>query len=158
MKSRLLAVFFVLAVLPLGDHPVGCWQYLGVLQPALTLPLPEGRGWVRANIAAPVLKWQHGGCYASWCETGWYSSPAVADLDGDGTMEVIGSAYSIAVLDGATGALEWRMKSGHDRTEPDADNVGRTWPGIVVADVDADGEPEIVTAHGGGYVSVYDHT
>jgi len=108
-------------------------------------------------IQPPQLKWQHGGCYHSWCETGWYSSPAVTDLDGDGTMEVIASAYSIVVLDGETGALEWRMTSGHDRSEPGADSVGRTWPGIVVADVDGNGDTEIVTAHSGGYVSVYDH-
>jgi len=85
--------------------------------------------------------------FSSWCETGWYSSPAVADLDGDGKKEVIGSAYSIVVLDGETGTLKWRAKSGHDRSEPDAANVGRNWPGIVIADVDHDGEPEIVTAH-----------
>ena len=109
-----------------------------------------------SEIQAPAVKWQNAGCYSSWCETGWYSSPAVADLDGDGAMEVIASAYSIVVLDGETGAVQWRMASGHDRSEPDADNVGRTWPGIVVADVDGDGEPEIVTAHSGGYVSVYD--
>jgi uncharacterized repeat protein (TIGR01451 family) len=108
-------------------------------------------------IGTPTLKWQHGGCYSSWCETGWYSSPAVADLDKDGTMEVIGSAYSIFVLNGATGALKWQMASGHDRSQPSASSVGRTWPGIVVADVDGDGDLEIVTAHSGGYVSVYDH-
>lgn len=108
-------------------------------------------------IQPPVLKWQLGGCFNSWCETGWYSSPAVADLDGDGSAEVIASAYSIVVLDGATGALRWRVKSGHDRSEPDAGNVGRTWPGVVVADVDGNGDLEIVTAHGGGIVSVYDH-
>ncbi len=107
-----------------------------------------------AAVSAPVLKWQNGGCFSSWCETGWYSSPAVADLDGDGTQEVIASAYSIVVLDGATGELKWRAKSGHDRSQPDADNVGRTWPGIVIADVDQDGGLEIVTAHGGGWVSV----
>lgn len=72
-------------------------------------------------------------------------------------MEVIGSAYSIVVLDGATGTFMWRMKSGHDRSEPGASNVGRTWPGVVVADVDGDGEFEIVTAHSGGCVSVYNH-
>jgi uncharacterized repeat protein (TIGR01451 family) len=117
--------------------------------PAAILPLP-------AAIQPPELKWQHGGCHASWCETGWYSSPAVADLDGDGTVEVIASAYSIAVLDGETGQLEWRMASGHDRGEPEADSVGRTWPGIVVADLDGDGDLEIATAHSGGTVSVYD--
>ena len=103
----------------------------------------------------PVLKWQHGGCYSSWCETSWYSSPAVGDIDGDGQAEVIASAYSIVSLNGATGALEWRTASGHDRSQPGAANVGRTWPGIVLADVDQDGSQEIVTAHGGGWVSVY---
>jgi hypothetical protein len=109
------------------------------------------------DIQAPTLKWEHGGCYSSWCETGWYSSPAVADVDGDGTPEVVGSGYSIVSLDGPTGSLEWRVKSGYDRTtDPGAvSNVGRTWPGIVVADLDGDQELEIAAAHGGGYVSVY---
>lgn len=108
-------------------------------------------------IAAPALKWQHAGCYSSWCETGWYSSPAVADLEGDGSIEVIGSTYTIFVFDGPTGTLEWRVKSGHDRSEnPDSvSNVGRTWAGIVVTDTDNDSHLEIVTAHHEGYVSVY---
>jgi len=106
-------------------------------------------------VQPPVLKWQRGGCYSSWCETGWYSSPAVADLDADGTPEVIGSAYSIFVLNGATGALEWQVASGYDRSSPGASSVGRTWPGIVLADIDGNGDLEIVTAHSGGYVSVY---
>ncbi len=112
---------------------------------------------VQAGVAfgEPVLKWQLGGCYSSWCETGWYSSPATADLDGDGQVEVVASAYSIFVLDGSNGALEWKISSGHDRSEPGAGNVGRTWPGIVIADIDADAENEIVTAHSGGWVSVY---
>jgi uncharacterized repeat protein (TIGR01451 family) len=105
----------------------------------------------------PVLKWSRGGCYSSWCETGWYSSPAVADLDGDGNAEVIGASYSLVVLDGRTGALRWRAKSGHDRDEPDAENVGRTWPGVAVADLDGNGDLEIVTAHSGGVLSVYSH-
>ena len=109
-----------------------------------------------AGVSAPVLKWQHGGCYSSWCERGWHSSPAVADLDGDGVNEVIGSAYSVVVLNGATGDLKWRVKSGHDRSDSNLDNVGRTWPGVVTADVDGDGDLEIITAHGAGYVSVYD--
>ncbi len=110
---------------------------------------------VLAAVQQPVLKWQYGGCYSSWCETGWYSSPAVADLDKNGTKEIIASAYSIVVLDGTNGSLLWRVKSGHDRSDVTADNVGRTWPGIVVTDIDGDDSLEIVSAHGGGYVSVY---
>ena len=119
------------------------------------LPLVSGPPEI-SEILPPTLKWQLGGCYSSWCETGWYSSPAVADLDGDGQVEVIGSAYSIFVLDGKSGALEWQVASGHDRSDPGADVVGRTWPGIVIADVDGDSQVEIVTAHGGGYLSVYE--
>lgn len=108
-------------------------------------------------VPAPVLKWANGGCYSSWCETGWYSSPAVADLDGDGQAEIIAAAYSIVVLDGQTGNLRWRIASGHDRSEPEAGSAGRTWPGVVVTDLTGDGDLEIVTAHGGGVVSVVSH-
>jgi hypothetical protein len=111
-----------------------------------------------AAVGAPTLKWKFGGSLGSWCETGWYSSPAVADLDGDGFPEVIGAAYSVFALDGRTGALKWRAKSGHDVTQPSASNVGRTWPGVVVTDLEGDGPLEIVTAHGGGWVGVYDAT
>ena len=107
------------------------------------------------SFGVPILKWQLGGCYESWCETGWYSSPATADLDKDGQVEVVASAYSIFVLDGSSGELKWKMSSGHDRSEPGAPNVGRTWPGIVIADIDNDGSVEIVTAHDDGWVSVY---
>jgi hypothetical protein len=102
---------------------------------------------VWASVSAPVLKWQHGGCYASWCETGWYASAAVVDLNGDGTMEVVAGAYSIFILDGTTGSLIKQI-------DPEG---GRIWPGIVIADLDGDNDPEIVTAHGDGYVHVFDH-
>lgn len=95
----------------------------------------------------PTLKWKLGGCYSSWCETGWYSSPAVADLDGDGEKEVIAAAYSIFLIDGHSGSLK-------DSIDPAGDRV---WPGVVVADLDADGDLEIVTGHGGGYLHVLDH-
>jgi len=106
-------------------------------------------------VGAPVLKWQRGGCYSSWCQTGWYSSPAVVDLDGDGAAEVIWGSYSVFVVNGATGELKWKVASGHDRSEPSAGDVGRTWPGVVVADVDGKPGLEVVTAHSGGWVSVY---
>jgi hypothetical protein len=60
-------------------------------------------------------------------------------------MEVIGAAYTLFVLDGSTGALI-------DSMDPAG---GRSWPGVVAADVDADGALEIITAHGQGYVHVF---
>ncbi|TFG73031.1 MAG: VCBS repeat-containing protein, partial [Anaerolineales bacterium] len=119
---------------------LACGFLLAVLQSGAAISDPH-------SIQAPVLKWQHGGCYASWCETGWYSSPAVADLDDDGTMEVIASAYSVVILDGPTGTLEKRIEH----------NGSRTWSGIVVADLDDNGDLGIVTAHGSGYINRIDH-
>ena len=104
--------------------------------------------YASAEISTPILKWQHGGCYSSWCETGWYSSPAVADLDGDGTAEVIGATYSIFVLNGVDGSLKLSK-------DPDG---SRVWPGVVITDLEGDGDLEIITAHGGGYINVFDHT
>ena len=131
MKARLLALFLLLALLGLSPRPVT-------------------RAATPLAIQAPVLKWQHGGCHSSWCETGWYSSPAVADLDGDGTQEVIGAAYTLFVLNGEDDEEQWHV-------DPPVSGA-RVWPGVVVADIDGDGDLEIVTAHGGGYVRVLDHT
>lgn len=99
-------------------------------------------------IQQPVLKWQRAGCYNSWCETGWYSSPAVADLDGDGTQEVIAGAYTVFILNGEDGSVVRSMDTPG----------GRVWPGVVVADIDNDGDLEIITGQGSGYLNVLDHT
>ena len=110
-----------------------------------TVYLPLVRRSGGAQIA--TLKWQHGGCYTSWCETGWYASPAVADLDGDDRQEVIGATYSLVILDGATGALKTRTE-----------NSSRAWPGLVVADLDGDDAIEIAVGRGGDQLTVYDAT
>jgi len=99
-------------------------------------------------IQAPVLKWDEGGCYSSWCETGWYASPAVADLDGNGSMEILAGAYTLFILNGENGNVINSI-----------DTPGsRIWPGVVVADLDDDSDWEIVTAQGSGYLNVLDHT
>ncbi|MBN1979781.1 MAG: VCBS repeat-containing protein [Anaerolineae bacterium] len=115
--------------------------------------LPAAAGELSASRASgaaygvPTLKWQRGGCYSSWCETGWYSSPAVADLDDDGAMEVIAGAYTVFILNGEDGSVQRSI-----------DTPGsRVWPGVVVADLDGDGDLEIVTAQGDGYLNVLDH-
>ncbi|HNT24682.1 MAG TPA: VCBS repeat-containing protein [Anaerolineales bacterium] len=128
---------------------------LSTLLPLSTAPHAANNAAVSA-IQAPVLKWAYGGCSAGgWCQTGWYSSPAVGDIDGDHQAEVIGAAYDIYVLNGDDGSIEWQVDSGHDLSQPDASDVGRTWPGVALGDIDGDGDLEIATAHGGGWVAVY---
>ena len=143
MRTRFRSVFLVLICLFLALSEIS--------QPSSThAGLSRGQNPRQAQaIQAPVLKWQRGGCYATWCETGWYSSPAVADLDGDGTMEGIGGAYTLFVLNGEDGSEQWHV-------DPPVPNA-RAWPGVVVADIDGDNDWEVVTAHGYGYVRVLDH-
>jgi hypothetical protein len=71
------------------------------------------------------------------------SMPAVADLTGDGTPDVVATLYPpggwdglghLYVLDGATGRLHFRIE----------DPVGAT-AHPAIGDIDADGEPEIVS-------------
>jgi uncharacterized repeat protein (TIGR01451 family) len=98
-----------------------------------------------SGTAAPLtFKWQR--CYpGNWCETGWYASPAVADLDQDGKSEVLWGGYTLMAVDGLSGTLKWNTNQN-----------GRLWPGIVLADLDQNGSLEVVTANGGGYIDVYD--
>ena len=97
-----------------------------------------------ADVAEPVLKWERGGC-TSWCQTGWYASPAVADIDDDGQPEVVWGSYDLVSLDGTTGALEWR-----------AAHSNRVYPGVVVADLTGDGTLEVVVGRNSDKLMVYD--
>ena len=98
-----------------------------------------------AVVSAPVLKWQYGGCLPGpYCQTGWYSSPAVADLDGDGQPDVIWGAYDVVTLRGDSGSLKWRAPSGN-----------RVWPGIAVADLTGDGTLEVIVARDSDQLTVY---
>src|SRR5690349_23176733 len=103
-----------------------------------------GSAVLSSPIINPIPKWQGKGCFASWCQTGWYASPAVADLDGDGQAEVIWGSYDLVVLRGSDGALRARAVSAN-----------RVWPGVVVADLDGDGTPEIVVGRNSDQVTVY---
>src|SRR3954471_11817277 len=109
-----LAAAFLLTVLPGG-----------VPAPAQSPPA----------VQAPVLKWANKGCRASFCQTGWYGSPAVADLDGDGQPEVVWSSSDLVVLNGSTGAT---------RASVPMSGGNRTWGGVAVADIDHNGSLELV--------------
>lgn len=97
-------------------------------------------------VAAPTLKWAYGGCFNSWCQTGWYASPAVANLDGDSQLEIIWGSYDVVALDGINGTLQWR-----------AANSSRVWPGIAVVDLTGDGDLEIIVGRGSDQLTVYNH-
>jgi hypothetical protein len=115
------------------------------LLPALILGAgaPVG-GDETPSFGAPVLKWQRGGC-TNFCQTGWYSSPAVADLDADGQPDVVWGSYDVVSLNGSTGALKWRGA-----------NANRVWPGVAVADLTGDGTLEVIVGRHSDQVTVYD--
>ncbi|MFV8756719.1 FG-GAP repeat domain-containing protein [Nannocystaceae bacterium ST9] len=87
--------------------------------PACDAADPDGSG-----VAAPELvrSLAH-----RWHE-GWLGSPAVADLDGDGTMEIVAARESLVLVWSPEGTLLWEYDT----------SVGRIWASPVVADLRAD--------------------
>src|SRR5215211_496808 len=78
-------------------------------------------------------------------ETGWFSSPGLVDLNGDGRLEIVAPFYSTFVFD-ANG----RMLGKGTATK------GRVYAPGVVADLDGDKVPEIVVGGNEGTVAAYD--
>jgi len=115
------------------------WAWLPLLQPGWAQTPSLGR-------SAPVLMWQYGGCIPGpYCSAGWYSSPAVADLDGDGKPDVIWGSYEVVALNGADGSLKWSAPSSN-----------RVWPGIAVADLTGNGTLEVIVGRNADQLTVYD--
>jgi len=77
-------------------------------------------------------------------ESGWFSSPAIVDLDGDGKNEIVAPFYSTFVFD-AAGKQLGKGTATNDRVYA---------PGVV-ADLDHDGTTEIVVGGSGGKVAAY---
>src|SRR5919201_2665533 len=78
-------------------------------------------------------------------ETGWFSSPGLADLNGGGELEIGAPDYSTFVFDA----------SGHQLGKGTA-TKGRVYAPGVVADLDGDKVPEIVVGGNEGTVAAYD--
>jgi hypothetical protein len=77
-------------------------------------------------------------------ETGWFSSPSLVNLNGDGRLEIVAPFYSTFVFNA----------KGHQLARGTATD-GRVYAPSVVADLDGDGKPEIVVG-GTGSVAAYD--
>ena len=99
-----------------------------------------------AIVQTPVLKWEFGGNEGSWCESAWYSSPTIIDINGDGTNEVLRAANTLYMLNGTDGSEIWKVN-------PEG---SRVWTRVEIKDINSDGELEIISAHNHGYLNVMD--
>ena len=78
-------------------------------------------------------------------ETGWFASPGLVDLDGDGRQEIVAPFYSTFVYD-ARGRLIGKGTA----------TKGRVYAPGVVADLEGDGLQEIVVGGNEGTVAAYE--
>src|SRR6266545_1590454 len=78
-------------------------------------------------------------------ETGWFSSPGLVDLDGDGRLEIV-APFSTTFVFSATGRLLGKGTA----------TKGRVYARGVVADLDGDRVPEIVVGGNDGTVAAYE--
>jgi hypothetical protein len=77
-------------------------------------------------------------------ETGWFSSPSLADLNGDGRLEIVAPFYSTFVFNAKGRQLGRGTATG-----------GRVYAPSVVTDLEGDGIPDIVVG-GSGTVAAYE--
>ena len=140
-------------------------------------------GMLRAYEGDGTLKWEaaavpginaEASCRAQSSATAIDSSPAVADIDGDGEVEVIvgvGSTWvanqngSVISFDGSTGDIEWAFDRSRDTASlwhgatPVADGwCEGTYATPAIGDVDGDGNVDVVFGSWDFYIWAVDGT
>ncbi|MBI4859334.1 MAG: serine/threonine-protein kinase [Candidatus Riflebacteria bacterium] len=132
--------------------------------------LPRGRYWLVASraghwkdervveVARGVTRIQ--GTWAPpvealgslWLTTGTFCSPALGDLDGDGTLDVVthGRHGTVEARSGKNGARLWGATTGVTWSNYVLD--GMFAPAVRLAPLDADERPDVVVATGSGQV------
>ena len=112
---------------------------------------------VEGAVPTPTLKWRNGGYkFNGQYNKGYYVSPATLDVNGDGVLDVIFANYWVMALDGATGDAIWAFYSGTDMSDPTNNSrYNGTHTSVVVADINNDGQEEIVTGMGNGWLAAY---
>ena len=93
-------------------------------------------------VAAPTLLRSFGSG-----EGNWRGSPVVADINEDGSPEIIVSVWNTLLVYSPTGEVVWRAAC-----------KGRNFSGAVIGDVNGDGSTEVIFADNGGVVHVLDRT
>ena len=111
---------------------------------------------INAAVPAPVFKWRNGGFSLVQFNKGLYTSPALLDIDQDGTAEIIWANFKVLAFNGNAGSIIWSFWAGNDRSGPDVYHGIGTDTNVVVADINRDGFSEIITAHTNGLVCAYD--
>ena len=118
------------------------WRFLALAVLASLLALVAAETAIAKRVAKPrfVRNIDTG-------ETGWFSSPGLVDLDGDGRREIVAPFYSTFVF-----SANGRPLGKGTATE------GRVYAPGVAADLDSDGQPEIVVGGNEGTVAAYSYT
>jgi hypothetical protein len=110
-------------------------------------------GTVSSNVSVPILRQT---LPASWDEN-WFASPAVFDLDQDGSKEIIAGRHSVLYVWRSSGTLLWRAPVGEAATSPNDHGSSRQYASPVVGDLNNDGYGEIAIAYS-NKAAVYSHT
>ena len=103
-------------------------------------------------VSVPTLRMNLPG---SWDED-WFASPAVYDLDGDGSREIIVGRHSVIYVWNSDGTLKWSAPVGLNETPSITHGSSRQYASPVVGDLDGDGKGEIAVAYSNKVV-IYDH-